>query len=440
MRRITTVVIDDDPTGIQTVHGCLVLTKWDIRTLQSAFKDTVPFFFILSNSRALNPYDAEKNINEIVSNIELTNRRYKNHLLFISRSDSTLRSHFPLEINAIISKMFHGNKLDSLDAIFLCPAFFEGGRITKNDIHYICRNDNCIPTSDTEFAHDSVFGYKTSFLPAYIEEKTNGDIKAKDVGSVTLDMLRSDDNLELRSYLASLRNKKYVVVNAENYSDLNRFSKAILEQIKAGKNFIFQSGASLVKSITQTPDKPLIEGNKFNIKGNGIIIVGSYVKRSTEQLEFLKAKANIDLLELDIGQILNKTAGYLKLLIDRIKKCNMKSTLVITTPREEKSFNNREERLSAGQKISKFLAEVIENIPVKPAFIIAKGGITSHVVLAEGLKIERARVMGQILPGVPVIKLPASHRFGPIPFVIFPGNVGEENSLFKVYNEFRKIN
>ena len=115
----------------------------------------------------------------------------------------------------------------------------------------------------------------------------------------------------------------------------------------------------------------------------------------------------------------------------------MKRTLVIATPRNEKKFKSREKRLSAGRKISEFLARIIEEFPGKPSFIIAKGGITSHVVLADGLKIDKARVMGQILPGVPVIKLPANHRFGHIPFVIFPGNVGEEGSLFKVYNKFR---
>ena len=437
MSRITTVIIDDDPTGIQTVHGCLVLTRWDVKTLQQAFEDTVPFFFILSNSRALNPYEAEETVNEIVSNIELVNRGIRRKLIFISRSDSTLRSHFPLEINTIIGKMFGENGSPGADAVFLCPAFFEGGRITKNNTHYVCRDKNCIPASETEFAHDTVFGYRTSFLPEYIEEKTKGAVKAADVGSVTLDMLRSADIKDIINYLLSLKNEKYVVVNAENYTDLNRFSKAVLETIKRDKKFIFQSGASLVKSITETHDKPLIEGNQFDIKGNGVIVVGSYVKKSTKQLEFLKKRAALDILELDIEQVLEKPGSYLELLLDRIKNKDMKRTLVIATPRNEKKFKSREKRLSAGRKISEFLARIIEEIPGKPSFIIAKGGITSHVVLADGLKIDKARVMGQILPGVPVIKLPVNHRFGRIPFVIFPGNVGEEGSLFKVYNKFR---
>ncbi len=53
------VVFDDDPTGIQTVHGCYVLTVWDEATLTTALQDEVPFFYILTNIRALPPAEAE---------------------------------------------------------------------------------------------------------------------------------------------------------------------------------------------------------------------------------------------------------------------------------------------------------------------------------------------------------------------------------------------
>ena len=32
------VVIDDDPTGSQTVHDCLLLLKWDYSTLVEGFE------------------------------------------------------------------------------------------------------------------------------------------------------------------------------------------------------------------------------------------------------------------------------------------------------------------------------------------------------------------------------------------------------------------
>ncbi|MEN9869736.1 MAG: hypothetical protein RLZZ171_719, partial [Cyanobacteriota bacterium] len=43
------IVIDDDPTGSQTVHSCLLLMQWDIDTLMQGLQDSAPIFFILSN-------------------------------------------------------------------------------------------------------------------------------------------------------------------------------------------------------------------------------------------------------------------------------------------------------------------------------------------------------------------------------------------------------
>ena len=40
------IVLDDDPTGSQTVHGCLLLTRWDKDTLREAIMDAAPLFFV----------------------------------------------------------------------------------------------------------------------------------------------------------------------------------------------------------------------------------------------------------------------------------------------------------------------------------------------------------------------------------------------------------
>jgi len=51
------IVLDDDPTGSQTVHSCLLLTRWDLVTLKAALADAAPLFFILTNTRGM---DAER--------------------------------------------------------------------------------------------------------------------------------------------------------------------------------------------------------------------------------------------------------------------------------------------------------------------------------------------------------------------------------------------
>ena len=48
-----TIVLDDDPTGTQTVYDLPVLTEWTVATLQAEFARGTPIFYILTNSRSL---------------------------------------------------------------------------------------------------------------------------------------------------------------------------------------------------------------------------------------------------------------------------------------------------------------------------------------------------------------------------------------------------
>ena len=59
-RRWRMVVLDDDPTGIQTVHGCLLITQWNEESIRQGFADDVPFFYILTNTRAMTREEAAK--------------------------------------------------------------------------------------------------------------------------------------------------------------------------------------------------------------------------------------------------------------------------------------------------------------------------------------------------------------------------------------------
>ncbi len=432
-KNIKIIVLDDDPTGIQTVHGCLLLTKWDKRHLKLALSDKLPFFFILTNTRAYNKNIAEKTIRDIIKNILAVNRKVQKKLIIISRSDSTLRSHFPVEINTISNQL--AKELNhEIDAVFLAPAFFESNRITTNDMHYLVENGKHIPTSKLEFARDSIFAYSTSHLPTYIEEKTACAVKKENVGSITLKLLRGSTKDELINLLLKLENNKYMVVNAQDYSDLDRFSSAILKCIVNGKIFLFQSAASFVKSISGNPDKPLLDHNILHGKGPGLIIAGSHVEKTTRQLEQLNKINSICPIEIDAIEILSNRNQTTKFVLNQIHNAiRNNQTPAIFTSRKELKFSTMNKRQKAGQEISTFLAKLCSEIKYNPAFIISKGGITSHVILTESLKVKQARVLGQILKGVPVIELPQNHKFRKIPFIIFPGNVGDDNALHDIY-------
>lgn len=72
---------------------------------------------------------------------------------------------------------------------------------------------------------------------------------------------------------------------------------------------------------------------------------------------------------------------------------------------------------------------LVARLHVAPAFILAKGGITSSDIGVKALNVRRADVMGQISPGVPVWQTGAESKFPRLPYIIFPGNVGQTTTL-----------
>jgi uncharacterized protein YgbK (DUF1537 family) len=55
-------------------------------------------------------------------------------------------------------------------------------------------------------------------------------------------------------------------------------------------------------------------------------------------------------------------------------------------------------------------------------------------VLSAGLGLDTARIVGQIHPGCSVVLTPLEHEFSEMPVDIFPGNVGDDDSLTLVYD------
>ena len=88
-----------------------------------------------------------------------------------------------------------------------------------------------------------------------------------------------------------------------------------------------------------------------------------------------------------------------------------------------------ESALHRSMKISEGVHSLVGRLKVTPAFIVAKGGITSSTIGTEALGVKKANVLGQICPGIPVWQTDALSKFPGIPYVIFPGNTGGEDTL-----------
>ena len=95
------VVIDDDPTGSQTVHSCPLLLRWDPDTLAAGLAHPSPLLFVLANTRALAPGPARERVREICRALRPALAALGSPWLVVSRGDSTLRGHYPLEVETI---------------------------------------------------------------------------------------------------------------------------------------------------------------------------------------------------------------------------------------------------------------------------------------------------------------------------------------------------
>lgn len=426
------IVLDDDPTGSQTVHSCLLLMQWDIDTLRDGLRDDAPIFFILTNTRALTPTEAQKVTQFVCRNLKeaIALEGIKEYLV-VSRSDSTLRGHYPLETDVI------AQELGEFDAHFLIPAFFEGGRITRDSIHYLLVNGVETPVHQTEFAHDSVFGYKYSYLPDYVEEKTKGKITADKVERFLLDDIRNGTQNRLRE----LKHNQCVVVDGESQQDLDKFAHDLLQIASEGKKFLFRSAASILTSLAGLGKQPIPPENMAKYKPNnksGVIIVGSHVKKTTQQLNQLLQQPDIVGIEIDVTILRDNLQNRGEIITSALTK--IKETLdnnltpVIYTSRQELSFPDIETRLEFGKQVSAVLMDIVRSLPSDIGFLISKGGITSNDVLSDGLALNQARLLGQILAGCSVIITPENHHLFPnLPVVLFPGNVGDENALVTAY-------
>jgi uncharacterized protein YgbK (DUF1537 family) len=421
------IVLDDDPTGSQTVHGCLLLTRWDVDTLTLALEDAAPLFFILTNTRGVDAAHAAAITREACHNLKIALAAHDVQPVFVSRSDSTLRGHYPVETDVI------AKELGPFDAHFLVPAFFEGGRFTRASVHYLKSDGREIPVHETEFARDSVFAYKHSYLPDYVEEKTRGRIKARDVVRLQLEDLRRG----VYERLLALRDNACVVVDAENQDDLDRFAADLLKAVEQGKRFLFRSAASLLTSLARLPPQPVPAAQMAQyVRGRapGAVIVGSHVPRTTRQLEELLKQADVMPIEVDVNRLPDEHATLLTQVLTEAEFAHrMRRVPVVYTSRTERVFPDRKARLAFGERVSGFLMDVVRGLPPTLGFLVSKGGITSNDVLSAGLELRVARLLGQILPGVSVVRCPHDHpRYPDLPVVIFPGNVGDERALATV--------
>lgn len=441
-QNIKILVLDDDPTGIQTVNNIPVLTVWDEESIRSAFFEKTNLIYILTNSRGLKAKDAEQ-INRIITE-RICKVSIETGIAFniISRSDSTLRGHYPLETETI-RKVIEENTNIIIDGEIIIPFFKEGGRFTINDVHWVEDNGRLIPSGETEFAKDTTFGYKNSNLKLWVEEKTLGRYKSDDIISISLDMIRNQGYNEIAKVLLGAKQFQKIIVNAFDYPDLIIFTIGLILAEQQGKKFLYRTAASFVKVRGGVSDREFLtkeELVKYNNKG-GFIIVGSHVERTTRQLNTAMELEHLKTVELSVPKVIsNEAEDEISRVSNMVEnEISNGNTILVYTSRSVVKVSQKvsEKNLEVSIKVSEALVNIVKSLNIAPSFIIVKGGITSSDIGTKGLGVKRALVAGQIKPGIPVWITDKESKFSEIPYIIFPGNVGNDDTLKEIIDELQ---
>ncbi len=454
------VVLDDDPTGTQTIADIPVLTSWSVADLQWALQQPTTGFFVLTNTRSLSESDAAERNRQVVDALHEAAEAEQVSYVLASRSDSTLRGYYPLETDVLSHELAaHGTVVDG---VVICPAYVEPGRITIDSLHWTRTPDGMIPVAQSEFAKDASFGYRSSDLRDWVAEKTGGRIPRDEVATITLTDIRVGGQDRVSEILAGLRNGQPVVVDTVEDADQQVVVLALLRVEAAGKNFIYRIGPSFVRARTGQRATPPVDAQRLRqifasqsadsdetrpATKHGLIAVGSHVGLTTRQLDRLRDQGKIIELELDVPTLLDDNARDRHIddvaaqAAKVLRNNDSDSDIVIRTSRTLVTGDDATSSLVIARTVSAALVGTVREIvsQVRPAFVLAKGGITSSDTATEGLGIRRAWCRGTMLPGIISLWEPVTGPAQGIPYIVFAGNVGDDDALAAVVNTLRSV-
>ena len=430
-------VLDDDPTGSQAVHDVQAVTVLEEDAYEAALAGPGGTCFVLTNTRSLDE-TAAAGLNTVAARgLMAVAERRGARMQLVSRSDSTLRGHVMAEVAAL--QAVRRETLGSgYDGVLLVPAFLEAGRLTAADIHWARIGPGLVPVGETEFARDPAFGYTASDLRDFVAQKSGGTIGRADVASIGLADIRLGGVPRVRELLAGVRDGRWVVVNATEYSDLETVAYAALLATRAGGSFLFRTGPSFVRALSGMGPKPPLRGAQVwpsgRRGGHGLIVAGSHTGHTNRQLTALRAGGGTIDIELDVPSVMSGSGGVVAATAGQVTSALRRSDVLLYTSRTVAAASGADS-LAITRRVSAALSRTVRRaLAAKPAWIIAKGGITSHDVALHGLGIRRAMVAGQLFPGVISVFRPidAAPEAVGVPYVVFAGNVGDDGTLAQV--------
>jgi Sugar-binding N-terminal domain/Nucleotide-binding C-terminal domain len=410
------VVLDDDPTGVQTLAGVRVLLAWDPPRLSAALEGR-PAVHLITNSRALPPEPA-RTLVESAARTALAGAPGANVIL---RGDSTLRGHLLEEYAGLRDAVApHGTP-----PLLLVPALPSAGRVTIAGTHMILADGRRVPLHETEYARDGVFAYGDARLLAWAEERSGGFFRAAAGRELPLAELRERGPAAVAESLAALAaagTPAVLAPDAETAADLELIARGYAAVVPQAQVLV-RCAPAFAGVLAGTTAAGLVETPRAS---DGVLVVcGSYVPASTRQLARLARDLPGAFVEVDADALASaepdaeiaRAAGAASALLQA------DGIAVLATPRERSAATRT---LEAGSRVASALARIAGAVEPRPGVVVAKGGITAAVTLRDGFGAQGAEVIGPVLPGV------SRWRAGTLDYLVVPGNVGGDELLADV--------
>jgi len=438
------VIVDDDPTGSQVVHDVPVLTRWLDPDLRWAFAHPARTFFLLTNTRSMGARAARGLLLDLADRIHRVATDLGTEVVLLSRSDSTLRGHFPLETDVL--QQVATRRGQPYDAVLLVPAYLDAGRVTVDDVHYARGARGYVPVGLTDYATDDAFGYRSSNLRDWAGEKG----AAGEVRSLSLRDIRVGGVDRVSELLQNARGGAIVVVNALDESDLEVVALGLGAAEATGWRAICRVGPSFVPvraGLDRRP--PLRPAEIFALgarPGCGLVVVGSHVDLTTLQVRALLELPDITPVELDVPAVVDpdRTDAEIDRCAAAVTAAAGRGDVLLMTSRERLVLQSGESSLDVARRVSSALVELTSRAvdSVDLAWVVAKGGITSHDIATDGLRIRRATVLGQLFDGIVSVwrneSADGHDTLVGLPYVVFAGNVGDASTLRTVVVTLRE--
>jgi uncharacterized protein YgbK (DUF1537 family) len=234
------------------------------------------------------------------------------------------------------------------------------------------------------------------------------------------------------------------LANAATAVDLETLVLACQDAERAGRRLLYRTGPSLVRVLAGQPPQAALTAADLAApgcdtgRGHGLTVVGSHTALTTRQLDAAARQHRLRMVELDVDAVLDteRRAGVRRRVVERLEEALQRGHAALVTSRAVRTVvDDPHGSLAIARRVSDEVCAVVGRLSadLPLSYVVAKGGITAHEVAARGLGMRRATVLGQMFPGqVSVLRLgPETPRPG-MPYVVFPGNVGHDDSLAEV--------